>query len=294
MIEKNTMIQYILWNTCKNRCKFCYWKYSIINDDRVNNVKKVLELLDLDEVSNVGKISLMGGEIFDTTFSKELREHFYKLIDKIFLLKKRLFLMTNLIYNKDIELAKCLDYIKSIGHIKDTVICTSYDLKGRFHNADALQMYKDNCEYIKNNLDLHIEMILCSSLLDSIIDNTFSLKDFYKEYTDNVDFIPPYPGIDRKHLPNDFVNNFDFFPKRETYFRFLKKCFLQDNSLKPNNFLNRNFHSNILYYFIDGKYVKDIDRQDPNNMQQDQYNYSDDFIHSMTNDYLEFREIYNF
>lgn len=287
------MIQYMLWNTCNNHCKFCSLQYSKVNDDRVNNVKRVIDYLDLDEAKPVERISLVGGELFFPAFSTELRDIFYKLINKIFSLDKRLFLMTNLIYDKNVEFENCINYIDSIGHLNDTVICTSFDLEGRFHNDSALKLFKTNCDYVKSKLGLHIEMVLSYSLMKGVLDNKFSFKNFFEEYTDNVDFMPPYPGIEKRHLPEDFLKDFDFFPKRNDFFAFLKKCFLDDKILNPNRFLNRSFHSCILYYFLDGVYIKNDERQVVGNMHHDQYNYCDDYIHSMTKDYNMFKEMYN-
>lgn len=286
------MIQFALWNTCKNNCKFCFDQYNIKNDNKIENVKKIIDLLDKEEVKETDAISLIGGELFDTKFDDELRNLFYVLIDKIFLLKKKLFLMTNLIYDMDIELNPCIKHIINSGNINKTYICTSYDLTGRFHNQNSLELFQNNFDEMKKILTLHVEMVLSFSLLDAVVNNKFSLKDFFVRYTESVGFTPPFPGIDVNKTTTTFLQNFEFFPKRELYFRFLKKCFLEEKILDPNTFISRKYYSEIAYLLINGKYKEILKRNKFGNMPHDFHNYIDDDKHTMYEDFLSFKEAY--
>ena len=105
------IIQYNLWSSCKNNCSFCFNKDRQRDVDKVKNIKHIINLLDLEEVKDYDTIALIGGELFDFKYDKDLRKYFYKLIDKIKGTNKRLYIMTNLIYNRELEFETFINYL---------------------------------------------------------------------------------------------------------------------------------------------------------------------------------------
>ena len=289
------MIQYNLWSSCKNNCSFCFNKDREKDVDKIDNIKHIINLLDLEEVNDYDTIALIGGELFDFKYDKDLRKVFYELIDKIKdIIKntnKRLYIMTNLIYNRELEFESFINYLEDY---KDKLtICTSYDLKGRFHTKQHLELFNDNIAYLKaNNINIHIEMILTDILLKSILNNTFNLKEFKEIYTDNIDFIAPHCGCYGK-TTKDFTEDKEFFTTRKTFLKFLKKEFIELKDIDINRFLNRSNHSDICYYLVNDKLVKYKNRINTvGSMPQDKpVNYRDDDKHSMYEDFLTFKEM---
>ena len=285
------IIQYNLWSSCKNNCSFCFNKDRQRDVDKVKNIKHIINLLDLEEVKDYDTIALIGGELFDFKYDKDLRKYFYKLIDKIKGTNKRLYIMTNLIYNRELEFETFINYLNDY---KDKLtICTSYDLKGRFHTKQHLELFNDNITYLKtNNINIHIETILTDILLKSILNNTFNLKEFKEIYTNNIDFIAPHCGCYGK-TTKDFIEDKEFFATRETFLKFLKKEFMELKDIDINRFLNRSNHSDICYYLVNDKLVKYEDRINTvGSMPQDKaVNYRDDDKHSMYEDFLTFKEL---
>lgn len=285
------IIQYNLWSSCKNNCSFCFNKDRQRDVDKVKNIKHIINLLDLEEVKDYDTIALIGGELFDFKYDKDLRKCFYKLIDKIKGTNKRLYIMTNLIYNRELEFETFINYLNDY---KDKLtICTSYDLKGRFHTKQHLELFNDNITCLKtNNINIHIETILTDILLKSILNNTFNLKEFKEIYTNNIDFIAPHCGCYGK-TTKDFTEDKEFFTTRETFLKFLKKEFTELKDIDINRFLNRSNHSDICYYLVNDKLIKYSDRINTvGSMPQDKpVNYRDDDKHSMYEDFLTFKDM---
>lgn len=290
-----SMIQYQLWNHCNNHCLFCSQQGSK-DKDKVGNLKRIISLLDNKEILDYNSIGLIGGELFDFKYNNEIRKEFYNLIDKISKIIldkqhpiKKLFVMTNFLYKRDIELNNFLNYIDNI---KESVIfCTSWDVKGRFHNQNSLDLFDDNFSFMKENkYNLHIEIILSGEFLESINNEKIKLKDLYEKYTDNIDFIIPHNG------ENESFQAFEnFFPKRKVFIEFLEKEFLKKKELYFERFLSRNNHSNLVYELDkEGNFFKVENRVSIfGTMPQDNCsNYSDDNIHHMYTDFINFKEVF--
>ena len=287
------MIQYNLWNTCKNNCTFCFNKDRKKDVNKIDNIKHILELLDLEEVKNYDTIAIIGGEIFDFKMDEELRKVFYELINKIVNTNKNIYVMTNLIYDRKLELDEFIKYLAEKKVLEKLQICTSYDLKGRFKTEESLRLFNNNFNYLKKkNIKLHIEMILTDILIKSILDNSFDLKSFKLLYTDNIDFIAPHCGCYGK-TTKDFTDDNEFFTTRETFLKFLQKEFLELKDINPERFLKRESHSNICYYLVNDKLVRYGDRiRQVGSMPQDHnVNYKDDDKHSMHEDFITFKEL---
>lgn len=283
------MIQYNLWSDCKNNCEFCFNKDRTKNVNKIENIKKIIELINLDEVKKYSKVSIIGGELFDSKFDEELKKYFYNLVDTIIKKEnfKELYIMTNLLYNMDLELN---DFLKYINNRIKIVICTSYDLKGRFHTENHLKLFNKNFSYLKNKYNMHIEIILTDIFMKSFINGSFNYKNFIKQYTDNIDFIAPHCGCYGKNTCN-FIENDYFFSTRETFFEFLNVFFKMTN-YNQDRFLKRANHSDICYYLINDELIRYGDRiKNIGSMPQDHcVNYINDNIHSMFKDYENFKK----
>ncbi len=285
------MIQYNLWSDCKNNCEFCFNKDRTKNVNKIENIKKIIELINLDEVKKYSKVSIIGGELFDSKFDEELKKYFYNLADTIIKKEnfKELYIMTNLLYNIDLELN---DFLKYINNRIKIVICTSYDLKGRFHTENHLKLFNKNFAYLKNKYTMHIEIILTDIFMKSFIDGSFNYKNFVKQYTNNIDFIAPHCGCYGKNT-NNFLENKYFFSNRETFFKFLD-LFFKTTDYDIDRFLKRDNHSDICYYLVNDKLVRYGDRINTvGSMPQDHnVNYINDNKHSMYEDFQNFKKFF--
>ena len=136
-------IQYQLWQDCNNGCPFCSERnqYKV---DKAWSLKFTLAKLDLPEVKDYDEVGLIGGEIFDNQVENdEVRKLFYQVTDKIASMHfTKFYIGTNLIYNMDTYLIPYLNHLKDLGIINKVLLCTSYDLKYRFHTEESKKLWE--------------------------------------------------------------------------------------------------------------------------------------------------------
>lgn len=285
------MIQYMIWKNCKHDCSFCTLSDKQFDEYKVKNLQTVYELLDKDEVKQFRKIAFIGGEIFHyINESPEVKEWTYKCFEKAFSYIDnpeyktiRIMIMTNLFY----DFEPLQEFIDFAGKHKDKiVICTSYDVYGRFNSPNDKENFDRNFQKLKDlGITVHVETILSVNLLKQVINGEFSVKDFMEKYTDNMDFITPY-----KDHPL-VIKDEDFFPPRKLFLQFLKKMFLELKHYPAERFMLKINHSNIVYRFHRGEYIVEYERRTSNKyLPYDKHNYIDSDI-TMLHDWEEFKKV---
>ena len=231
-------IQFYLWWDCNNNCKFCFAKLLKEHKSTINERLKALNYV-LDYLNNTQYIKefdivgLIGGEFFENQLDDlEVYNKFLEVIDKsIELIQShtisKLFLMTHLIYPKSDKLNEVINKFKLANLTDSLAICTSCDLWGRFHTPERFEMWQNNIKYLRaQNINVHVEFILCQKLIENILSNTFNFK-FLDDLGVSFDFLNPQGYVTRDQVTGDTkeetVNHLGtgWLPLRSSFLKFL-------------------------------------------------------------------------
>lgn len=255
----NTFIQFELWKDCKIGCKFCCNKgQQSVN--KIDSLKFVINYLEEDnDINSFNEIGFIGGEFFNGELEdKETKELFYKLFEilstKSF---KKIYIMTSLIFDLNLYFNEFILYLKQLNLIDKVLICTSYDLKYRFHTQEREQLWRDNMKYCINQyplLRLHVEIILTQFFIDAVLSNEFSITDFQNEFHCGIDYMEPSSGLfytDKKECASDLPG---FFPTKKSYIKFLKKVAIDNKEIDLNTFLSMDVRADKMFYIDGGKH----------------------------------------
>ena len=264
----SNFIQFELWKDCNNGCKFCFNK----GQSKIDKLKSLIQvkqrILDLD-FKNIQGIAFIGGEFFDNQLSDDIvNTEFFNLFDIVnSLLEKKIinfcFFTSSLILDRNNYLVPFLDFLKKSGYLEKYTICTSYDLKYRFHN-NGEERWKDNILFLKNNypeLKVHTEIILSGFLIDAVLSDRFNIKDFSREFNTKVDFLEPESGLyyyDKQEMIKDLP---DFFPTKKAFIDFIKKEAFVNKSIDLDRFLSPDLRANSLYFHYNGDLIEFHDRR---------------------------------
>lgn len=252
--NENRFIQYELWKACRNGCTFCFNRGQP-DVDKVERLKYVIEKLNDLEVDNYNEIGFIGGEFFDNELeNNEVRKLFYKLFDiccdKVKQGKlDKIYITTGLIFDIKPYLIPFLDYLRYIGISDRCLLCTSYDLEGRFHTKEKEDLWKSNMDYLNivySEIKLHTEIILTQKFINAVLDDSFSITQFKEKYHTGIDYIEPSSGFyfnDKKDAEKYLK---DFFPTKSSFIKFLKKT-SSKNEIDLSTFLSMELRSNKIY-----------------------------------------------
>ena len=264
----NNFLQFEVWHDCNNGCKFCHNKYNgnINKDFAISFIKN--ELNNSSTFINFNELGFIGGEFFDTNLIDEY--YFDKFMELVgiasTLLKQniinKLYIATALMFVDKSYLNKFLTFINESNIAHKTLICTSYDIVGRF-SSKTLSNWKNNITYIHAKcpqVQTHIEMITTGAFIQSMLQNTFNILDFQKKHKSRIDFISPHiidymhtnPILKTKKAYNAFIPN--FFPTRQDFLIFVQKFMIQQNVLDINTFLSKQIRADKVYTIIDNNY----------------------------------------
>ena len=259
----SNFIQFELWKDCNNGCKFCFNK----GQPKIDKLKSLLEvkqkILSLD-YKDIDGLAFIGGEFFDNQLNNnDIKTEFLELFNVVNgLLEKKdisfCFFTSSLIFDRNKYLIPFLDFLKKSEHLDKYTLCTSYDLKYRFH-GDGESTWKDNMLFLKQNyseLKTHTEMILSGFFIDAVLNNLFNIRQFCDTFNTNVDFLEPESGLfyyDKQEMINDIP---DFFPTKKAFIDFLKKEAFINKTIDLNRFLSPELRANTLYFNYNGNLVK--------------------------------------
>lgn len=268
----NKFVQFELWKDCRNNCKFCFNKNEP-NTNKLQSLNNILQFLNSENINAYSEIGFIGGEFFDNQLEDVVvRDKFYKLFDicankyKNNKLKK-LYITTSLIYEMDLYLIPFLAYLKQLNLLEITLLCTSYDLKYRFHTEKQENLWKSNMLMLKETfpeLYLHTEIIITQFFIDAVLNGEFNIADFKKNYNTDIDYSEPFVSFCYKD--KDEMTQFisDFFPTYPTFLKFIKKTIFEDGTIFSSTFLNPTFRSETLYYKSNNVDIKINDRHNNN------------------------------
>lgn len=289
-------LQFELWKQCSLGCKFCYNNGILRQRNKIKSIKKVLSILNSNEANNYDNFGIIGGEFFNGEINtSEVKKYFYKLIDNFIekiktKIAKRCLVTTSLMFDNNSELLEFCDYIKD--YQDKFMICTSWDIIGRFDDK-KLYNWQNNMLLLHKlypNLKLHVEMITTEAFLKAVLMKELDLINFNKSYNCFTNYMLPMIGYGNlcKNI-QEFEQNIlsDFFPRRETFLKFLQYTY-ENNILTKNdleNFININNHSDTCYTSfddIDFTVIKNRHKKEyKSNMffKNDGYGYYDSDIH---------------
>lgn len=265
----SNFIQFELWKDCNNRCKFCFNK----GQSEVDKLKSLVEIkqkiLNLD-FTDINGLAFIGGEFFDNQLRDNLIEsEFFDLFDIVnnFLKENTIdfcFFTSSLIFDRNKYLIPFLNFLKESGNLDKYTLCTSYDIKYRFHTKEDEEKWRDTVLFLKENypeLKLHTEMILSAFLIDAVLNDKFNLKDFSQKFNTDIDFLEPESGLyyyDKKQMVKDLP---DFFPTKKAFIDFVKKEAFVEKFIDLNRFLSPELRANSLYFHYNGKLIEFHDRR---------------------------------
>lgn len=264
---EHRFLQFNLWKDCNNNCEFCFYRghKKLSVEKKLQSIEFVKDrLLDLEESDFYNEVGLIGGEFFDNQIeNEEVKKAFYSIFD---ILKNkrdrncldRIYITTNLIFDSNKLLRPFLDYIKSIDLLDITLLCTSYDLKYRFHNDTALAIWQENMKQISKdyNTMIHTEIIVTQAFINAVMNDSFNIEQFCSEFNTRIDYIEPSAGFyfyDKKACEQEVK---DFFPRREDFLKFIKYTAIDNNFIDLTKFLSMKIRSDTLYCHLKGQWRK--------------------------------------
>lgn len=186
-------LQYELWKDCSLGCAYC-WNRGQPDVDKVESLKFVLGNLDDPDTLNYADVGFIGGEFFDGQLrDPETARLFRALFEKAAGMHfRRICLATSLNYDMSEWLTDFLAFAEGIGLAGRLLLCVSYDLKYRFRSEADRGRWKGNMLRLRREypwLPLHTEMIVTQALVDAVLDGSFDIPGFRREYGTGLDFI---------------------------------------------------------------------------------------------------------
>lgn len=267
-------LQFELWTECNSFCKYCYLgeKKKFTSDElKIQACKDALDKIkDLKTFEEEGYnvLAYIGGEFFQGQLnSNEVKTSFFDLIDySSKLLDKKI--IEAVWHSATLTIGDQKDLYDMLSRYntwyeddfiigKGVWLITSYDTIGRFHNEKMHENWKYHMKKIKELypfVKLNTCMILTQDLMQKYIDGVFSFQEFRKEFNTNFFFKHPSSGFfsdtnntleNRKEFEK-LIGLSNFFPKRETALKFLKKLYLEDYLLFDKLF-NIKYRADKLY-----------------------------------------------
>lgn len=260
---KNNFIQFELWKDCKQGCTFCCNKGQA-KVDKAESCKYILDKLYTLEPNVYDSIGFIGGELFNGEL-EGYEEQFKLMLKKSKELNtEKIFLASALICDIDKWLIPILDYCKEIGIIDKIELCSSWDIKGRFHNKQQEELYYNNIQKIHElypSILLHLETVMTQHLIDDVLAKQDvhyfdKLKEKYGCY--EIDFMEPTSGLfyhDKFECAKDTPG---FFPTKASFIEFLK---LMKNNIDLDRMFSVNLRSDTLFYIENGQRKVFLDRR---------------------------------
>lgn len=204
--------EFLLWNTCKNNCKFCHQKANKArfpgkfpdDEGKYKSIKLVERYIKNGNCIDGSNILLMGGELFDTKLSEKTEYAFLQLIDTIVnrMYNQQTFLFymnSNLIYEDLDLLYKVLERfnLNIIGRNLSSriIFTTSYDIGYRYRIETDKWLVEQNLKKLSNDFP-HVNKVANFILTDKGCDFLLNHPNFYKEFRDEYHcLLNPIPYI---------------------------------------------------------------------------------------------------
>lgn len=274
MSDKSMMFE--LWTECNNLCKFCYLGQEnrrTTDEDKIHNLKKVSQIIKKHfetEEEQYKAIGLIGGEFFQGQMNNpEVNSLFFSLCEQIFQLieedKVRDFwCYCTLTIGDQKDLYKLVELFDKRVTDKEKHhfwVLVSYDTYGRFYVPGR----KDNWEKHMLNLQkypfikFNTTSILSEDFCEKVLSGEHDLQKFKEKYKTTFFFKQPTKTFDdttNKDMAERMPN---WFLKRTTYIKFLKKI-KEDDIQMFNEILNIEQRADDLMTSLSGYEVAHRDK----------------------------------
>lgn len=255
-------LQLEIWHECNNRCSFCYLQNTnlyVSNELKMRSLENALNTisdLTLYTEKDYDTIGFIGGEFFQGQLNTpEIKSKFFELMKKTAWLKekgyiKSVWLYVTLTIGDQKDLYDTLDLFEDKSNFW---ILTSYDTVGRFHTKKS----EENWRYHMKNMhqkypDLHFNVttILTGDLAEKYLNNEISFKQMMEEF--NCTFFLKQCG-GPKEMSKEKMNSLtpNFYPKRETFLKFLKKFKENEPPEIWNKMMNIEYRADSMYRMSD-------------------------------------------
>jgi hypothetical protein len=251
--------QWEVWAMCNNYCTYCYLGQDNRHTDKVRQMKSLIDLhkaIDNLDYRIYNNISLIGGDFFQGQLDDpEVHDSFMALIekcakayseDKIGSMwitctltigdQKHLYEMIEIF-----EKYKC--FPREGWSASGIWLCTSWDIKGRFHTPDRLENWDYHMLNIQKTypwIKFNTTIILMEDFMRAVIDHKWSPREFSEKYKTTLffkqvglgqivneqmfmdDCLNPIKAYSRNKIAVNERLGFDFCPHRRTSLDFLR------------------------------------------------------------------------
>ena len=210
-----TIYEFLLWDNCQNKCKFCFQRKNprlLTLEQQAKKLNMVYDFINSSNFKAGNHILLVGGELFDDQKRKDfLRGFFINLVNFIQQNPNHIDLVyvnTNLIFPINTLIQNVFPMISQFNRAGDEIFrklrfATSYDIEGRFKDASSIDMFLQNIKMIHQTfpkLNIVTNMILTNKMCDAIVNRSFDVIQFMKDNQVDVNLIP-YIILDRSLAP---------------------------------------------------------------------------------------------
>lgn len=290
-------LQFELWKQCSFGCKFCYNQGFTKTFNKLQNLQRVIDIMNSEEADQYDEFGIIGGEFFNGEISnKQVHKKFYELIDimidKLQKYKaKRCLVATSLMFEDSTEWLVFCKYLNDHSVTNRFLICTSFDIEYRF-DEKKIDNWLVNMHLTKAlypDINLHVEMILTQFLIDSIMNDDFNIKQFEEGLQCRVDYAMPLCPYSYKYKNKQEMQKAlpGFFPTRDSFLKFLQYMYENQyfNRQNIHELISADLHSDTCYMgFKDDDFYKMADRhklEAKSNPQltPDMYGYIDSNMH---------------
>ena len=168
----NNFIQFELWKECSQHCPFCFNRgQQAVDKDK--SFTYILDTLNHIEPDSYDYFGLIGGEFFNGEMVG-YEELFKTTLNRMVELNpKKIFITTSLLFDIGLHL---IPFLKDIQFKNKIVLCTSWDIKYRFHNQEQQALWAKNVLWLRNHfpeLEIHVEMIITQHLIKRTARNRY-------------------------------------------------------------------------------------------------------------------------
>ena len=253
--SQNTVL-FNLWVDCPNNCDFCFVKFRE-HSNKLLKIDQTIDIINQPSFDQYDVVGLIGGELFGQQ-PPDVADRFIDLIDllidKVINHKiKRVQLSTAMLYHDCSLLYRTIDRFVGSGTLSNLLLCTSYDVKYRFKNQAAIDLWTDNFDSINRkypSIRTHVEIICTNALLKAFEQGQFNVDRFIDRFKTEVSFLEPR-AFDVNITKQQVIDRMpDFIPERDRFIRFassILKSNYQSGPLSRDNLMSCNLFTDTFY-----------------------------------------------
>lgn len=252
--------QWEVWAMCNNYCTYCYLGSENRHTDKERQMKSLVDLhkaIDNLDFRIYNNVSLIGGDFFQGQIDDpDVHDSFMALIEKLAIAYRdgklgSIWITCTMTLGPQKHLYEMLDLFEKYEcfprekwNSSGLWLCTSWDIKGRFHTPDRLENWDHHMLNIQKEypwVKFNTTIILMEPFCQAVIDGQWSPREFAKKYKTTLFFKQVGLGniaegcdvggdevseIDKYNLMKIETNKrlgFDFCPHRRVMLEFLRK-----------------------------------------------------------------------